>query len=110
MTSRFDPLAALAAAVALLTTGLYLGIISRQGGDGVVWFPAGLLVAAALAGYGTARGAPGRRGALAVAGLLLLPLGLLGLLTIGLPVLAAAALALVAAVRHPAVTRANPRG
>ena len=104
MTSRWrtavDPLAATAAATAALMAGLYLGVIAQQGGGPAIWFVTGLVLAAALATHGAFRTARGRRVTLAVAGLILVPFGILGILSIGLPVLVAGVLALVAAARR----------
>jgi uncharacterized membrane protein YbaN (DUF454 family) len=76
---------------------VYLWLINKQGDRPAAWFLAGLAVAALLAAYGSAGQARGRRPALIVSGVLLLALGLLGILSIGLPVIAAGVLAIVAA-------------
>jgi len=96
---RWDLLAAIAATIALVMIGLYIGLISQQGGQVAVWFLAGLSVAAFQAIYGVPRAAPRRTLALAVSGVLLAVLGLLGILSIGLPILVAGGLALLAAAR-----------
>ncbi|MFU8871652.1 hypothetical protein [Micromonospora sp. SL4-19] len=95
----WDPLAAVAAVIALIMIGLYVGLIGQQGGEVAVWFLAGLAAAALLSGYGVARAAPRRELALALSGLVMAVLGLLGILTIGCPILIAGGLALVAAAR-----------
>jgi hypothetical protein len=80
--------------------GLYLALIRHQGDEGVaVWFVVGLAAAALLSIYGIARRAPGRRLALIVSGVVMVLLGIAGLLTIGLPVILAGVIALVAASR-----------
>ncbi|GIF18273.1 hypothetical protein BJ973_008767 [Actinoplanes tereljensis] len=87
------------AALTLIMIVVYLGLISRQGNQPAVWFVAGLAVAAVLAGYGSFAAAPRHRPALFTAGALQLALGLLGILSIGLPIVAAGVLAVVAAGR-----------
>lgn len=96
----WDLLAAIAAAIALIMIGLYIGLISQEGGDVAVWFLAGLAAAALLSIYGVARAAPLRKLALAVSGVVMVVLGLLGILSIGFPILGAGVLALVAAARR----------
>jgi hypothetical protein len=96
---NWDVLAVIAAVIAATMAGLYVGIIKQQEGDVAAWFVAGLAVAVVLALYGAVRSAPRRTPALAVSGGLMAVLGLLGILTIGLPILAAGALALAAAGR-----------
>ncbi|GIM94166.1 hypothetical protein [Paractinoplanes toevensis] len=92
-------LAVAAAVITLIMIAVYLGLISRQGNEPALWFVAGLAVAAVLAGYGAIGAARARRPALLAAGALLLVLGLLGILSIGLPIIAAGVLAIVAAGR-----------
>jgi hypothetical protein len=95
----WDPLAATAAAITAVMTSLYLALIRRQGGQPQVWFVVGLTVAELLCLYGIVRAAPARRPALAASAALLLLFGLLGLLSIGLPFIAAGVLAALAAGR-----------
>ncbi|GAA0909219.1 hypothetical protein [Virgisporangium aurantiacum] len=103
MTSRWrtgwDLLAAIAAATAVIMIVLYVGLIRQQGGHAAAWFIGGLAAAALLSIYGVARAAPGRRSALAVSGVMMVVLGLLGILSIGFPILGAGVMALVAAAR-----------
>lgn len=96
---RFDPLATASALLAVLVLAGYVGLIRQQGDPPVPWYVAGLAGAAVLSGYGVRRAAPARRWALAGSGVVLAALGLLALLSIGLPLLVAGGLALVAAVR-----------
>jgi hypothetical protein len=96
---RWDPLAASAALLAAIMIGVYAAVLSRQDEQPAVWFVAALAVAALLAGYGAARSAQRRRPALSVAGSMMVALGLLGILSIGLPILGGGVLALVAAGR-----------
>jgi hypothetical protein len=99
MRKGWDVLAVLAGLIAAIMIGVYIGLIRQQGGETAVWFVAGLAIAALLAFYGAVRPAPGRVPALWVSGVVMGALGVLGILTIGLPILGAAALALIAAVR-----------
>lgn len=87
------------AATALVMMGLYAGLMGQQGDQVVVWFLGGLAGAALLGMYGVARAVPWRGLALAVSGVVLTVLGILGILSIGLPILCAGVLALVAAAR-----------
>jgi hypothetical protein len=97
---NWDPLPAIAAVIALIMVGLYVELIREQGGGHVVgWFVAGLAVAALLSIYGTARAAPRRGVALAVSGTAMAALGLLSILSIGLPILVGGVLVLVSAAR-----------
>lgn len=108
-SKNWDVLAAIAAATALVMIGLYIGLIGEQGGRLAVWFVGGLAAAAILAIYGAARSAPRRALALAVSGGLMAILGLLGILSIGLPILVAGIVALVAAGRaFGALPRSTP--
>lgn len=79
----WDLLAAIAAVIALIMIGLYIGLISQQGGQVAAWFLAGLAAAALLSIYGVAHGAPRRGLALAVSGGVMAVLGLLSILSIG---------------------------
>src|SRR6266496_4204604 len=90
--------AAVTAAIALLMNGAYLWLIHQQGNSPAIWFVAALAVAALLAGYwALPAAARGRRPVLTASGLLLFGLGLAGILTIGLPIVLAGLLAIVAA-------------
>jgi hypothetical protein len=90
-------LAAASAAIALTMLVIYLVLIDRQGDRPAVWFVAALAAGVLLAVYGAMRG---RRAALIAAGVLLVALGLAGILSIGLPIIVAGALAIVAAGRR----------
>jgi len=97
---RIDPLAALSALIALLMTVVYVAVIRSQGDDSPAWWVLAVLIGAAgLAGAGARQDTARRAPMLAVAGALLLLLGFLAIFSIGLPVVAAGLLALVAAVR-----------
>lgn len=95
----WDLVAAIAAVIALVMIGLYLGLIRQQGGQVAVWFVVGLAAAALLSIYGVVRTAPRRGLALAVSGVVMMVLGFLSLLTIGFPILVAGVVALLAAAR-----------
>jgi hypothetical protein len=92
-------MSAAAAAIALVMLVVYLAVIQAQEDSPAVWFVVALAVAGLLAAYGASRRF---RPALLASGALLLVLGLLGILTIGLPLIVAGALAIAAAVRRPA--------
>ncbi len=102
----WDLVAVIAAVIALIMIGLYIGLISQQGGQVAAWFLAGLAAAALLSMYGAARAAPRRGLVLAVSGVVMVVLGLLSILSIGFPILVAGVVALVSAVR---AGRAMPR-
>lgn len=95
----WDLLAAIAAVIAVAMIALYAWLMSQQGDQAVAWFLVGITVAALLSIYGVPHAAPGRRVALAVSGVVMVALGLLGILSIGLPILGAGLLALLATAR-----------
>lgn len=96
---RFDLVAVAASLLALVMLFVYLSVINQQEGDVALWAVAVLVVGAGAAAYGAATGSPHRRASLIAAGLLLGALGVLAILSIGLPILVAGVLALVAAMR-----------
>jgi hypothetical protein len=88
-------LAAVAALLSLGVLGALAAITRGQGEAPAWWFVAALLVATTGLGYGSTRGA--HRGVVLIAASgLLMTLGLLGILSIGLPLLLAGVLAFVA--------------
>jgi hypothetical protein len=95
--NRWDLLAAIAAVIALIMIGLYIGLISQQGDHVAAWFLAGLASATLLSIYGALRAAPWRGLALAGSGVVMAVLGFLSILSIGFPIFCAGVLALVAA-------------
>lgn len=103
MASRWwngwDPAAAAAAAITAVMLVLYLALIRQQGDEPAAWFVVGLAAAGLLSAYGIVRAAPKRRVVLTASAVLLLGFGLLGLLSVGLPIVGAGVLALVAAAR-----------
>jgi hypothetical protein len=104
----WDVLAAIPAVIALIMIGLYIGLMSQQGGHMAAWFLAGMAAAAILSIYGVARAAPWRGLALAVSGVVMAVLGFLSILSIGLPILCAGVLALVAAARAASAVARSP--
>jgi hypothetical protein len=91
-----------AALLSVLMAVVYIRVIHEQGSERpLVWVVAVLLVGAVMAGYGARRSAPSRRTALVVAGVLLIGLGVLALLSIGLPIILAGLLCLISAARTP---------
>ena len=97
---RLDVIAVAASVLAVAMFVAYLSVIRQQGGDPAAWAVAALVAGAAGAAYGAVVTAPHRRAALILAGFTLTALGVLAILTIGLPILAAGALCLVAAARQ----------
>jgi hypothetical protein len=99
---RVDPWPAVAAVVALGMTGVYLAVIAEQGdGDPAPWYLALLVLGSGAAAYAAVRSAPHARVVLAAAAGMLGVAGLLGILTIGLPILLAAGLCVLSLVRQP---------
>ncbi len=97
---QVEPFAVAACVLSVGVLVLYLSIIREQGGEPAAWAVAALVVASAGSGYGSVGAAPYRGGALVAAGAVLVLLGLVAILTIGLPMLLAGALCVVALVRQ----------
>jgi hypothetical protein len=97
---RLDAIAVAASLLAMAMLVAYVSVIRQQGGEPATWAIAALIGGAATAAYGAVVVAPYRRAALMLAGLSLMALGVLAILSIGLPILAAGALCLVAAARQ----------
>jgi hypothetical protein len=98
---RVDPWAAAAVVLTVVMVAVYVTVIAGQGGDVALWYLAVLVLGAGAAAYGTPTSARHRRPALVVAAVLLVAAGLLGILSIGMPVLVAGVLCLVASARVP---------
>jgi len=98
---RVDPAAVVAALVACAVAVGYVWLMRQENDQPAAWFLGGLVVSALLCVYGSAR-VPMRRTALAIAGGIMTVLGAVGILSIGLPVLVAGILALMAAARSRA--------
>jgi hypothetical protein len=99
--ARLDRVAVAASVLALAMLVVYLSVIRQQEGQPAAWAVAASIIGAGAAGYGAVVTAPYRRAALLLAGLVLVVLGGLAILTIGLPILVAGALCLVAVLRQP---------
>jgi len=91
---RIEPLALIAATLATAMAAYYVWLIRQQGDQPLPWVLALLLAGALLAAYGAIRQVPYRRAVLLTAGAALTTLGLLALLSIGLPIIASGFLAL----------------
>lgn len=103
MSSRGDcAWAAVPGAVAAASTAVAIGyvwLMNAQDDNPALWFLAGLLGAAALAGYATFPSAPGRSDAMVLSGLVLVPLGIISMFSVGLPILASGVVAIAFASR-----------
>ena len=78
----------------------YLLVMRAQEDTPALWFLTGLVIAVILLGYSSNRDAGRRRPALTLAGVDLLGLGIVGLASIGFPLVCAGVLALVSAGRE----------
>jgi hypothetical protein len=103
---RIEPLALIAATLATGMAAYYVWLIRQQGDQPLPWVLALLLAGALLAAYGAIRQVPYRRAALLTAGAALTTLGLLALLSIGLPIIASGFLALASIWRAAPQRRA----
>ena len=99
MRGAIEPFALTAAMVAAGMAVFYVWLIRQQGNQPLPWVLIVLLVGGLLASYGAFWRAPYRRGALVPAVIALTVLGVLGILSIGLPILAAGILALASLLR-----------
>ena len=100
MRGTIEPLALTAAIVAAGMAVFYVWLIGQQGNQPLPWVLVVLVVGALLAAYGALWRVPYRRTALVPAVIALTVLGVLGILSIGLPILAAGILALVSLLRR----------
>jgi hypothetical protein len=96
---RVDLLAAGACLLTLVMLVAYLLLLHAQDDSPAVWAVAVLVVAVAGTAYATSRGATHRRPVLVLCAVLLVALGLLAILSIGLPILLAGLLCVAAAAR-----------
>jgi len=87
----------LAAAIGVGMVIVYLVIIDNQGNSPAWWFVALMLIASALAAYGSLGSRDHRLPTLALSAFLFVGLGFLSIFTIGLPIILAAVLAGVGA-------------
>jgi membrane-bound ClpP family serine protease len=88
-----------AALIATAVLGLYLRLMRQESDRPVAWFLGGLVVSILLCGYASVRLAL-RRTALITAGMIMIILGMLGILSIGLPILVAGIVAMLSALRR----------
>ena len=96
-----DLFALAAAVLAAAVTAMYLFLVHGQG-DRPSWWAVAILTMAALgAAYGVRPRAPYRKIPLVVAAVALFLLGFVALFSIGMPLLLAATLCVVAALRTP---------
>lgn len=105
---RLDTDAAVAAALVLVMMVVYLWRMRQESDEPVAWFLAALVLGAAAAGYGAYTDSPRRGAALLLAGFVLAAVGMLAILSIGLPILVAGALCLRAAARSTRLGSATP--
>ena len=97
--------ALVASAITLFMMVVYLWIMRREADAPAAWFVAGLILGVLAAGYGAAPGSAYRGSALILAGMILVVVGALAILSIGMPILLAGALCLFAGAR---TSRASP--
>ncbi len=95
-----DLVAVAAAVLAVAMAVVYVQLMADQGDRPLWWVLAVLLVGAGGAAYGALSTGVRRTTALVGAGALLFLLGVLAVFTIGLPILLAGALSLLAALRR----------
>ncbi|HSS67836.1 MAG TPA: hypothetical protein VLK34_04750 [Nocardioidaceae bacterium] len=95
-----DLFALLAAAVAVTMAIVYVQVMRGQDDEPLAWVLIVLGASAVLAAYGARMSAPHRQVVLIAAGVVLLLLGVLAIFSIGLPILVAGVLALVASTRE----------
>src|SRR3954470_5768750 len=100
LRQRWDALALLVAAVPLGMGILYIRIVHSQGNDPLAWVLLVLGLATALAFYASTPFASRSPVAMAVAAGLLVVMGVLGIFSIGLPLLIAGAVATAVALRR----------
>ena len=98
--TRIDLVAAAAAVLAVAMAVVYVRLMAQQGDRPLWWVLAVLLAGAGAAAYGALATGVRRTTALVGAGVVLFALGVLAILSIGLPILLAGALSLVAALRR----------
>ncbi len=99
MPRRLDLLPALAAVIVTVFTVLYLALVALEGGRPAGWPVTVLVMGLAGTTYASSRRAPFRRVVLTLCAILLGALGYVSVLTIGPPLLLAAALCIAAVLR-----------
>ncbi|HET6560826.1 MAG TPA: hypothetical protein VFG72_03045 [Marmoricola sp.] len=103
-----DLVAVASGVVAATMAATYVGVIRSQGEQPLAWVLVVLVGGALAAMFGAPLRAPHRRLVLWTAGTVLILLGLLAILSIGLPILVAGALALVAGSRSTVPAQGRP--
>jgi hypothetical protein len=98
--NRIDLVALAAAVLAVAMAVVYVQLMAGQGDRPLWWVLAVLLGGAAAGGYGAFATGVRRTTALVGAGAVLVVLGVLAILSIGLPILVAGAVSLLAALRR----------
>jgi FtsH-binding integral membrane protein len=108
--SRVGSLLALAGGlIAALMAWAYVGVMRSQGDTPLAWVLVVLGLGVVLAAYGAMGRMPYRRPALFVGGALLVALGVLAILSIGLPILLAGVLLIAAGAFAARPTVTQPR-
>ena len=100
MRNGVDLLGMAAAVLAAAMAAVYVRVMQTQDDQPLAWVLLVLLAGALAAAYGAVPGVPHRQLALMAGGAVLVLLGLLAILTIGVPILVAGVLALVAGSRR----------
>jgi hypothetical protein len=100
LLQRLDLFALLGALLAFLVTAFYVFLVLAQGDSPSSYAVGILLVAIGCAAYAVPMRARGRKVTLGVAAVCLLLLGFIALFSIGLPLVLAAMLCVVGAMRH----------
>ncbi len=96
---RVDVVAVAGTMLTVMMTVVYIWLMRDQGDQPLAWVLGVMLCGAALAGYGARITSPQRRIALLFAGVLLTGLGVLAILSIGAPIIAAGVLCLISGAR-----------
>jgi hypothetical protein len=97
----YDLMPLVAAGLAVVMAGVYVWLMGVQGDQPRSWFLGALLVGALLSAYGSRPQMPYRRPALLIAAVCLLGVGILGILSIGWPIVGAGALAMLSSAHSP---------
>lgn len=99
-TRQWHVAAVLVSATAVVMAVVYVAVIHSQGDSPTAWVIGALAIAAGLSGYAATPLAQLGPGALAVAGFVLVVVGVLGIFSIGLPLLAAGIAAIASSWRR----------
>jgi len=101
VTRRVDLLCVAAAVLVFAVVFFYLVLVAQEGGRPTLWAVALLTLCGAGAIYASRRTSWGRRSVAGLSGTVLIFLGYLTLFSVGVPLVLAAALCLVAALKPP---------